>query len=837
MEPQAQNCERHSPKLPTNQRKPYDLRSLTSLLVIGSISLGVIPADTSSQSWQLPSPEEAAQKAATMTPEELTAIEINDGFRDQLRFDPRWQTILNDVRLDIMKLKWGESGDTISNPAWEKYGARIYPLLNYYTRTRDPVRQDYALKGIRSLGKPYTTLWLKDYIRSGQNNLSTYNVFGSYTYNDPQALAVFGLNDPTTRAEIIALAKQKIIPRTPESEASGRYYQQFSVQLLVDLNGYEEAYGRSSYGDGKNYGQLAPWLTYEQLAAPTDAQVQAAIQFYRQLPPDGQEYIRIKHLATRKAGQISTFESLFWQSLAAQGNSPKDRLWALAELERHGNPQAIKEIEKILNGDLRELYPLSSLVSYEGFSDEGAYAYYLLLGLVERYPNSRFAIACREYGDLTGRSYFGGAERPAALLRANESLTPEAKYQRWQAWLSRYPDHPGADDASYFLAVSLQNRATNSETNSMIMAAMEQWLTMLQAPNGDQDATYLVWPHVRTLLDVGLDISQLETLTQDQRWQPSRPLLRYALAVHYARQHQYAKALEVSHDLDLNAIPDQVLATYYNARSWWYNRGEDRIKGFKTAAQTMLIQQRQRWQKLHQWQTANTPEAQYQIAANWTERGGWKNGYLPFWDGFRIYALPTGNNLGSWGSYCRRWWTCNWEQRSAAAMRTSYTEGSQLGVALGLWHQLLQNPRLPAPLREKALYMQAMTLLAQWENHSYNETVQIHPPAGVTSTVKLVNPRAILKPNGETDWEKEYELYRSNEVTIAKDYQQRLDEIIQELQTNFPKSSLIDDLLFSSFFMSEQSSYLQQIVTRYPQGDRAREARFLLEQTTSLRRR
>jgi hypothetical protein len=176
----------------TQHLKYRQMTSLTSAILAGSLALVAITGDTSSQSWQLPSPEQAAQKAATMTPEELTEIEINDSFRDQLRFDPRWQPILNHVRLDIMKLKWGESESGISNPAWEKYGAQIYPLLNYYSRSRDPVRQKYGLMGIRSLGQPYTTLWLKRYIRSRSNSLSTYDVFNFYSYDDPKPLALFG---------------------------------------------------------------------------------------------------------------------------------------------------------------------------------------------------------------------------------------------------------------------------------------------------------------------------------------------------------------------------------------------------------------------------------------------------------------------------------------------------------------------------------------------------------------------------------------------------------------------------------------------------------------------
>jgi hypothetical protein len=64
---------------------------------------------------------------------------------------------------------------------------------------------------------------------------------------------------------------------------------------------------------------------------------------------------------------------------------------------------------------------------------------------------------------------------------------------------------------------------------------------------------------------------------------------------------------------------------------------------------------------------------------------------------------------------------------------------------------------------------------------------------------------------------------------MRSDYQQRIDGIITELQVRFPQSQYIDDLLFSSFFLSEQPSYLQRLVERYPNSDRANEAKFLLD--------
>ena len=73
-----------------------------------------------------------------------------------------------------------------------------------------------------------------------------------------------------------------------------------------------------------------------------------------------------------------------------------------------------------------------------------------------------------------------------------------------------------------------------------------------------------------------------------------------------------------------------------------------------------------------------------------------------------------------------------------------------------------------------------------------------------------------------------YQDYEQREKDMQSDYQRRIDSIVSELQVKFPQSQYIDDLLFSSFFLSEQSSYLQTLLDRYPNSDRAAEAKFLL---------
>ena len=482
-----------------------------------------------------------------------------------------------------------------------------------------------------------------------------------------------------------------------------------------------------------------------------------------------------------------------------------DRMWAIAELDRHGDPVGTELLKNILNNDLPQLHSLSKIVSYENFTQKGDYAYYLLLGMVTKYPQSKFAIACHEYGDLTGRSYFDGQERPQLILDRNARRTEKERLNAWQDWLKQYPDHSGADDANHFLALSLQD-------NNDVVGAMRLWMKVMAQPMGDRDALYLAFPHIRTLLDVGLSIEQLQALLQEPDNQSFAPLLQYAIAIQYARSHDYAKALEINSNIEITAVPDQILADYYNpqGRSW---QEDNRVADFKKEVQIMLSEQKLRWQKLRQWQVENTPESRYQIASDWAGIGGWKNGHLPVWDGYRAYRLPTDWN-------CREWWVCDETKRTSAEVLARYQAGSQNAIALSLYQNLLEESNLPTPIREKSLYMVAMTLLTQWENHTFSETQRIHPPAGVTASGKY---RRITNSDNYS-----YQDYEQREKDMQSDYQRRIDGIVAELQIKFPQSQYIDDLLFSSFFLSEKPSYLQTLLDRYPNSDRAAEAKFLL---------
>lgn len=809
-----------------NSRKILGCVAVLGLLAGVSVNLPLLGQALRS----LPSPEEAMQRAEALSPEELTQIELDEEIRDRLRFDSDWQPIAQAVRQDLMVLKWGNG--QLEQPVWERYGANAYPLLAYYARSSDPTRQIYGVVGIRALGPPYTTLWLEQQIQQRSPHPSMYLLTANpqhlldpnsgYFGDDPEAWQQdFGLDDPATRDRLVALARQNLQP-----ESSPTYHSQFNLGFLQSLLGYEAVLPPSPEPDDLAQDPaLEEWRQFRQIEQPTEAQIQDAIAFYDALDSRLQDYVLVEDLGAVEAGQITPLGKALLQAIAAEADSP-DQIWAIAELDRHGDEAGSQRLQAILNGDLTQLHPLTRWVSYadgfyypEGKVDRGAHAYYLLVGMAEKYPQSRFIQAAREYGNLTGYSYFGGEPRSPILQAQIAQKTAAETATDWQRWLSRYPDHSGADDATYFLARSLQNQGE-------VLAAFDLWVQMMLDPQGDRDAAYLAWPHVRTLLDVGFTVDQLETLTEQYQDEAIAPLLRYALAVHQARSQDYAEALATSQGLDLTAMPESFLSSYYSNLDRWLWRPLS-ARSIQQTMQATLTEQRQRWQQLSQWQQEDTPESRYRLASNWAGAGGWKNGYLAVWEQSRVYLLPT----GSWDDYyCEMFWVCNPEQQMVDDIRDRYQHASQNAIALQLFQSVLDDPNTPASLREKALYMAADTLLWQWEDHPLGETYRIHPPAGVASS-------GLAFPDSSEDPDRFFESWEANYDTIERDYKRYIDETLAELQQTFPQSAYIDDLLFSRFAISGEPRYLQQIVTEYPEGDRALEARFLLEQRSMSARR
>jgi hypothetical protein len=803
-------------QLPLQLLKSKSIQFVGRSLVVATAltSLSSLPL-LSQSSEPLLSPEAAARRAENLSPEALTNLTLDEELRDRLRFDPTWQPILRAVQQDIMILKWGNN--QLTNPVWKRFGAKAYPLLDYYTRSADPTRQVYGMVGIRALGKPYTTLWLEQQLQRQANHPDFYLVTGNPALLlDPNADAPyewdwqseFGLDDPATRDRLIQIAQQHLEPQSDLSYR--RYYDQFNLGFLTELLGYEAMFPpQPSPFDPQEAPDIREWEQAEQLTQPTAAQVQQAIAYYRNQEAGVQNYILVQRLGSVEAGNVSPVGKALLETLANDPNS-SDRIWAIAELDRHGDPQGSTLMQAALNGDLSQLYDLTRYASYGIFSlgdDRSSHAYYLLVNLAEKYPQSKFVQAARAYGEMRGIYYFGGEPRSETSLQQVAEKPAAQREQEWRDWLSRYPDHPGADDATYFLARSLQDQ-------NQVEAAMELWIKMMIQPVGDGDASYLAYPFVRSLLDVGLTTEQIANLAEQYQDEAIAPLLEYALAVRYARSHDYTKALATSEALDLAEL-QPVLDSYYGV--------DDRLSYFLNQSsqsaiaemQTMLTEQRQRWQRLEQLQAENTPSSRYGLASDWAGEGGWKNGYLAIWDSNRTYYLPT----GAWGGYyCEIFWVCNTKLREPEAIRSAYQQASQNAIALDLYQKLIDDPNTPSDLQEKALFMAASTLLWQWEDYPLGETFRIHPPAGVPGNLVAPEPNA-----GDA-----YDAWQVTYKQVEQNYLSYLDTTITQLQQHHPQSAYIDDLLFSRYAISGERPYLQQIVDRYPEGDRATEARFLL---------
>lgn len=799
--------------------KQHNFFSLTTSILILGILVLLLPS-WSYPTQKIPNPKEAARQAEKLSPEKLTEVEVDEDIRDKLRTDPEWQEIASSIRQDIMILKWGKGKP--QNPAWNRYGAKAYPLLDYYTRSKDSVRQEYAMLGIRSLGKPYTTLWLTRHIQKKLTtpdiNLVTTSLKsltdGTYDAKNEKAwLKEFGLDEKVTRERLVKLAKQNLNPEASASEYKyNNYYQynqsEFNKDFLVAVLGYYEVYP-SQPVESKAPLNLPEWSKFERLTQPSQSQIQTAITYYNSLPAKTQERLLVERLGQVKAGKISQAGKAILQSKA---NDPKsrDQVWAIAELERHGDSQGTKQLQQIIDGDLSKLHPLTRVTGYESHTIRNTHAYYLLINIVQKYPQSKFIKGCREYGDLTGASYFNKIKRPKAILERNAKKTPAQRSLSWQQWLSKYPDHPGADDATYHLARSMQN-------NNDVMGAMRLWNQLMTQPVGDGDAIYLAYPYVRSLLDVGLTTEQIEKLLVEPAIKPTVPLLKYALSVRYARSQNYAKALQTSEKLDLTAMPKYVLGSYYDYNPYWWTGASNSLTDeVQKQMQAMLREQQQRWQHLLKLQQENSPDSQYRLASDWAGAGGWKNGYMAIWDGFRAYHLPLED--------CGIWWVCNMKRRDPNLVRLLYQDSSQNAVAISQYQKLLENPHISPQFREKTLYMVASTLLWQWENHPMGETLRIHPPAGVPGKPQNFFFDENYSYNGDP---------LDSKKQMQRDYQSRVDQIISELQIRFPQSAYIDDLLFSNYYLSGKPEYLQQIVQRYQISDRASEAKFLLENRTN----
>jgi len=105
---------------------------------------------------------------------------------------------------------------------------------------------------------------------------------------------------------------------------------------------------------------------------------------------------------------------------------------------------------------------------------------------------------------------------------------------------------------------------------------------------------------------------------------------------------------------------------------------------------------------------------------------------LPVLHSYQLYELPNPSYQD-----CRKWRVCDESKRVYEEIRTKYREHSENAIAISIYQELLEDNSISPTVREKTLYMLAMTLFGQLENHTFSERQNIHPPAGLTTTVSF----------------------------------------------------------------------------------------------------
>lgn len=212
--------------------------------------------------------------------------------------------------------------------------------------------------------------------------------------------------------------------------------------------------------------------------------------------------------------------------LAQAASDPPLRQRLLARLWQEGREE-------------RWLAALAAEVEAHGWQ-AGVPHWELLRTLVERRPKGRLAAGVRLYEQVRGLPYFAWDRRDESIYwlmsLGDEQYRPEEEIPGWHAFLERFPDHPGADDAAYRLGRCL-------EIQGDYPGALAAFYRALELPDGD--LRFAAYGRILHLLDT-LRAEEFqafhpwpEGLPEELRWP-----VAYGEAVALLREGRYAEAAD-----------------------------------------------------------------------------------------------------------------------------------------------------------------------------------------------------------------------------------------------------------------------------------------------------
>ncbi|MCA9790371.1 MAG: hypothetical protein KC910_01195 [Candidatus Eremiobacteraeota bacterium] len=312
-----------------------------------------------------------------------------------------------------------------------------------------------------------------------------------------------------------------------------------------------------------------------------------------------------------------------------------------------------------------------------------------LLARAEAQPNSKFTQACREYAQIRGGTYFGD-EYYWSHIRGPESPSthPRGTVEQWQAWLERYPDHPGADDALYWKGRCLEWQGERVEALHLFLGKVP----------GDGDMGWRFSDHLLWLLDIGTTEDDLTEFVRRYPAHPARDLVVYAQALRLARHDAYREALELTRDLNLTRAWRPYAADVYN--DWDFSLAQpdvpnSRLHRLPPNMDEELQTQRAMWRRCA-WSSRRG------LVRQWSQAGGWRLGYLVLHRGSRAFRWAY-----TWDAYLSDIHRPDGQLLQAEARRANQNE------------HLLE---LCQGDDQRARYNRLSACYSQWTSASFNET-------------------------------------------------------------------------------------------------------------------
>lgn len=658
-------------------------------------------------------------------------------------------TVARDFRHDLVWYRYGAPPELRrQSDRWYPWSA---PLLMRWAREGDPLRVAFAESAFARLGGWPARQWLDEhvarnpYLKNGADAL----------FGEPTWRAAFGLDDAGRRTAIINAALRH--PPSPMQLT-------FDDELLRQLNVKLPATPAPSASGPVTLRELMKTV---KAADRMEAAILAG-------PPAMRRTLMLS-----EAAQATRDASAELQLAVIAGDAKIDRadaLVAAAVLHSRGDHRFDGMLRAALNAG--DLHPVNAINDY-----------YVDLKLAEDFANTRYVRGMKAYDAIRGGHYFGD-DRAAA--------TTDEK--AWRGWLAAYGDHPGADDATYWLIRSLEVQARRADALAVLTTA-------LMSPVGDGDMYGQLWSRFLYLLDVGTKDADLDAWLGSHKGDPLEGLIAYARGVRYARVHAYGKAFDqtAAFAATLRAAAARMTAL-------------DQAVPFDTERVIAAVNaQAARWHHLGSWVIYTVgdlhPEHRELVIQEWAGPAGWTIPYLALYDGMRMGGggpdIPTAMDPKDLAE--------NYRHASALATALELTSANLADKIAGPW------------TRERDRYRAVALLYAQLMQYPDNETLAMHPlpffPPSTGGDATLYTPPP--DPNAPKPGDP-YSADYARLQAVQTWYVREAVAATRALIAEFPQSAFADSALMCVYEMSGERKYLDELLQRYPDGDRAEEARAAL---------